>query len=467
VLGKRDGESIDRALATLDSEVKARVPRELPSTFQSYITLEPGELLSLRYLTVSVGKHMLSALVDSGSNRTLIGREGLRAIRALNVPSRRGEPIRIKTADGRIATVRETLQLPFRLDSETHLISVGVLPELAVSCLIRLDFLQKFGISVDFATFDWWFSRQPEVKYRFHTTEEDAVSQSACSGLAELTSEQHQKLEKFLNIVVPRASENPGVTNLTEHRIDVGQNRPVKQRCYVVSPRVQEAIREEVDKMLEAGIIEPSFSEWSNPIVMVKKPNGKYRFCLDFRKVNSLSKKDAYPLPQMNSILNKLRSAHYISTIDLSQAYFQIPLARESRDVTAFSVPGKGLYHFTRRPYGLTGAPATFQRLLDKLIGPEMEPFAFAYLDDIVVATPSFEDHLVWLSKVLDKISAAGLTINPEKCEFCRSQVKYLGFIVQRDGLVTDPDKTRPVVDYPTPRNIKQLRRFLGMSSWY
>ena len=118
-------------------------------------------------------------------------------------------------------------------------------------------------------------------------------------------------------------------------------------------------------------------------------------------------------------------------------------------------------------PYGLTGAPATFQRLLDRLIGPEMEPFAFAYLDDIVVATPTFEEHMYWLGKVLGKITEAGLTINPEKCEFCRSQVRYLGFILQEGGLTVDPEKTRPILEYPAPRNLKQLRRFLGMSSWY
>ena len=124
-----------------------------------------------------------------------------------------------------------------------------------------------------------------------------------------------------------------------------------------------------------------------------------------------------------------------------------------------------GLYHFTRMPYGLTGAPATFQRLLDRLIGPEMEPFAFAYLDDIVIATPTFEEHITWLNRVMDRITSAGLTINPDKCEFCRAQVRYLGFVVQRDGLAVDPDKTRPILDYPPPRNVKQLRRFLGMSS--
>jgi hypothetical protein len=190
-------------------------------------------------------------------------------------------------------------------------------------------------------------------------TEETPIK-AAYSGLVQLTTDQEKQLEFFLQ-TIPKHPEHPGITDLAEHKIDVGQNSPIRQRCYLVSPKIQEAIRAEVDKMLEAGIIEPSFSEWSNPIVMVKKPNGKYRFCLDFQKVNSISKKDAYPLPNMNGILDELRSARYISTIDLSQAYCQLPLAKESRKITAFSVPGKGLYHFTRMPYGLTGAPATFQ----------------------------------------------------------------------------------------------------------
>lgn len=266
---------------------------------------------------------------------------------------------------------------------------------------------------------------------------------------------------------MPLATEISEVTTLTEHVIEVGSSRPIRQRCYVVSPRVQEAIHAEVDRMLADGIIEPSHSEWSSPIVMMKKPNGTYRFCLDFRKVNGVSKKDAYPLPNMSGILDKLRAARYISTIDLSQAYFQIPLEKKSHEITAFSVPGKGLFHFLRMPYGLTGASATFQRLVDKLIGPEMEPHTFAYLDDIVIATTTFEEHLEWLKRVFTKIIAAGLKINPEKCEFCRSQVRYLGFLVQKDGLSVDPEKAQPLLDYPAPRNIKQLRRLLGMASWY
>jgi len=193
------------------------------------------------------------------------------------------------------------------------------------------------------------------------------------------------RLENFLVARISKTSASANVTSLTEHRINVGLHPPSRQSCCLVSRKAQEAIREGVDKMLAADIIEPSYYEWSNPIVIgVKKPKGKYRFCLDFRKVNGVSKKDTYPLPHMNGILDKLRSARYISTVDLSQVYLQIPLARDNREIAAFSAPGKSLYHVIRMPYGLTGAPATFRCLLDKLI--RKWTLRVRFLNDIVIA---------------------------------------------------------------------------------
>ena len=168
----------------------------------------------------------------------------------------------------------------------------------------------------------------------------------------------------------------------------------------------------------------------------------------------------------MNGILDKLRSAKYISKIDLYKGFLQIPLELGSRDKTAFTVPGRGIFQFKRMPFGLTNAPATFQRLLDRLIGPEMEPHAFAYLDDIIIVNKTFEEHLEWLQKVRRKIKEARLEMNLDKCEFCCSQVRYLGFLVNESGLQTDPDKIEPILNYPVPRNLKEIRRFLGMAGW-
>ncbi|XP_044755050.1 uncharacterized protein LOC123314004 [Coccinella septempunctata] len=199
---------------------------------------------------------------------------------------------------------------------------------------------------------------------------------------------------------------------------------------------------------------------------MVKKKDGKPRFCIDFRIVNNVSVKDAYPLPYISGILDKLRKAKYISTIDLKQGYWQVPLAPESRPITAFTVPGRGLFQFKVMAFGLHSAPASFQRLLDRVIGPEMEPYAFAYLDDIVVLGETLDEHLDNLRKVFHRLREANLQLNPEKCEFVRKSLKYLGHVVTEDGICTDPDKISAINEMPAPKSVRELS-FLGVASWY
>ena len=200
---------------------------------------------------------------------------------------------------------------------------------------------------------------------------------------------------------------------------------------------------------------------------MVRKGDGSYHLRIDFRKVNEISKKDAYPIPFITEILDKLSVARYISTIDLNKAYHQIPLSEESNPKTAFIIPGRGLYQYRRMTFGLTGAPGTFQRLMDQVITSDMRPYVFAYLDVAIVFTENFQDHLYWLEKTINWLTEAGLMLSPDKCHFCRSEVKYLGFKINQDGLVVDDDKVRPILDYPRPRNLRQLRRFIGATSWY
>jgi len=200
---------------------------------------------------------------------------------------------------------------------------------------------------------------------------------------------------------------------------------------------------------------------------MIKKPSGNYRFCIDFRQLNLHTEKDAYPLPQINPILEKLKGAKFISTIDLKQGYWQVPLDEDSRPLTAFTVPGKGLYQFTVMPFGLHSAGATFQRLLDKIIGPTLEPKAFAYLDDLILISQSFSDHLALLKEVFDRLKRAGLQVNREKCQFCKTELKYLGHVVNERGIQTDPDKVAAILEFPRPTNVRTLRGFLGLASWY
>jgi len=193
-------------------------------------------------------------------------------------------------------------------------------------------------------------------------------------GLAVQTTNEKEKLQEFLEIELGKFEKVRGPTNKVEHNIRLRDSTPIKQRYRPRNLAMQAIINKEVDEMLEQGVIEPSHSPWSSPIVIVKKKDGKFRFCIDFRRVNDVTHKDAYPLPQITATLDKLREARYLSTLDLKSGYWQVPLAPKSRPITAFTIPGKGLYQFTVMPFGLHSAPATFQRLLDTVLGPDLEP---------------------------------------------------------------------------------------------
>lgn len=176
------------------------------------------------------------------------------------------------------------------------------------------------------------------------------------------------------------------------HKIILTDLEPIKQRPYRVSPALQQIIDKEVKSMLEADIIEPLSSAWSSLLLLVPKKDGSYRVCVDYRKLNKVTKKDAYPIPFISAILDKLRNAKFLSELDIKSAYWQVPVSEESREYTAFTVPGRGLYQFKRMSFGLTNSPATQERLIERALGVDLEPHVFVYLDDIIVVTENVRE---------------------------------------------------------------------------
>ena len=214
---------------------------------------------------------------------------------------------------------------------------------------------------------------------------------------------------------------------------------------------MQAIIDEELNNMLEEGLVRPSCSPWSSPVIITRRKDGKPRFCIDVRKLNSVTRRDAYPLAQVNATLDKLRGGRYLSTIDLKNGYWHVPLAEDSKPLTAFTAYGRGLFEFIVMPFGLHSAPSTFQRLLDHVITPDMAPHAFAYLDDIVICTATYEKHLEVLESVFQKLRNARLRPHPEKCKFFRAELRYLGHIVEQNGLRMDPSKVAAIKDLTPP----------------
>ncbi len=255
-------------------------------------------------------------------------------------------------------------------------------------------------------------------------------------------------MENYADVFVNGPNDPLGCTRDTEHLIDTGDSRPIKQRPYRIPVHLQTVVNQQVAEMLERGLIRSSTSPWSSPIVLAPKKDGNYRFCVDFRRLNSVTKKDAQPMPRIDDILDQLGGARCFSTLDLASGYWQVPLREEDREKTAFSV-GVNHYEFTVMPFGLTNAPATFQRMMSTIL--KGVKGCLVFLDDIIIFADTWEEHHLILEEVLGRIRAAGLKLKREKCQFGKSSVKFLGHVVSAQGTEPDPEKVKAVQDFPTP----------------
>lgn len=424
------------------------------------------------WLTVKLGDIELKGLLDTGASRTVLGAKYSEVVDKLGTEIAPNECQYAQMANGQTEPIKGAINVPVEVAGICKNMRMLVIPNLPLDLILGLDFIKLFKMSIIASRDTFKLEDLGDKELIIDIGAIDPLTKelqlSSC-GIRNSTKEQEKVIEELLDEVLPFDKESKilPATKLVEHEIVLLEStRPVKQRYYPVSERIEAAMHKELESLVEKDIVEKSQSPWNSPVVMVKKPNGDYRMCIDFRVVNSLSKKDAFPLPYMDCILNKLKNARYISTIDLSNAYHQIKLKKSCREITAFTVPGRGLFQYKRMPMGLSGAGACFQRLIEQVIG-DLEPHAYSYLDDIVLATSTFEEHTKLLRKLLLNIKNAGLTINRTKSKFCRSEVKYLGFLVNEYGLMIDPEKTEAIRSYKRPKTLRQIRRFIGMSSWY
>ena len=270
---------------------------------------------------------------------------------------------------------------------------------------------------------------------------------------------------KYQDIFVSSA-DRLGRTNVTTHRIDTGAHAPIKQRMRPIPFAQHDLVNRELDKMLSLGVIEPSDSPWSSPIVLARKKNGQIRFCIDFRAVNSITRKDSYPLPNILQTFDTLKGAQYFSTLDLASGYWQIEMHPEDKAKTAFSTK-RGLFQFTTMPFGLCNAPATFERLIETVLRGYLWERCMCYLDDIVVYGHTFDAALQNLHLVFDRIRGAGLKLQPSKCQLFKRELLYLGFIVNGEGTRPDPDKLKAIRKWPVPCNVHDVRSFLGFANYH
>lgn len=282
--------------------------------------------------------------------------------------------------------------------------------------------------------------------------------------LGHLSQDEGKELIHLITEFQVLFSDTPSCTDMIQHDIDVGDSQPIRQRFYRVSPEKQKLLESEVKYLLENGLAERSSSSWASPCLLVTKPDGTFRFCTDYRKLNSVTKSDSFPLPRIEDCIDSVGSAEFVTKIDLLQGYYQVPLTSRAQEVCAFTT-SSGLYSYKRMSFGLRNAPATFQRLMNLVISG-LEGCA-VYLDDVVVYSQTWEEHLCQLRALFIRLEAAKLTINLAKCEFARATVVYLGNVVGQGKVCPVRAKVQAIDNFPVPSTKKELMRFLGMIGYY
>ncbi|CAF4895233.1 unnamed protein product [Pieris macdunnoughi] len=419
--------------------------------------------------------------LDTGASRTVIRYQLLKSF----YKSLSGGNVQLLTATGQHITVRGEGIATFKIGGRTYRHEV-VIADIVDDCIIGLDFMKHYNCKIDLknGTFK---CRDEVVSLKDNTLkngydvyraiiEDGTVSkqrdivQAILEDCKEtLTREEMSKAKGLLKTFSDMFATHDGDlgrTGVVKHRIETGTEAPIRLRPRRVPVAYEKNIDKMIAEMSNHNVIEASSSPWCSPVVLVKKKDNSLRFCVDYRRLNDITKKDSYPLPRIDDTLDTLSGAKWFTTLDLKSGYWQVEIDSSHKEKTAFST-GKGLWQFKVMPFGLCNAPATFERLMEKVLSGLIGEACLVYFDDVVIIGKDFDDHIRNLQRVLSRLHKANLKLSAKKCLFFKRAVSYLGHIISEDGVRTDPEKIVAVKDWPVPKDKTEVRAFLGLCSYY
>lgn len=418
-----------------------------------------------------------TALVDTAAKHCIAGHTLYALLLQQNHPLRVSSQ-RVKLADGVVRIMEVfTTTLEVRLETKTITTPFLIFPHANNNeTLLGIDFITAAGVLIDFKNELWYFSGNDKVQQQYNLCFEPKSRGVSCASTTVLRDDEGTHLSpderEALSSVLSRHERvfraGGGPCPFTEHRIETGEHPPISVPPYRLNPSKKQKMKEEIDKMLQDDIIEECESAWCSPALLVPKPNGDIRFCVDYRRLNAITKSDSYPMPCIDELLQSTKRDCYMTTLDLRSSYWQVIVREADRDKTAFVCP-LGTFRFKRMPFGLRNAPATFQRLIDRLrsCSALQEVTLLCYLDDLLIISEGYQRHLQDLEAVFERLAEFNLHLNREKCFFARESVKYLGHVITQEGVSTDPGKVSAVLEMKEPGNLKHLRTFLQTCSWF
>ena len=287
--------------------------------------------------------------------------------------------------------------------------------------------------------------------------------------IGEIADDQKLQIYKVLvnfEDTFSQHSMDLGCTHLMQHHIETTSDEPIVRRSYRLSQVKSEALETQVQELVKIGVLEKSESAWNAPVVMVQKKNGDWRLCIDYRQLNTRIESKVFPLPLLQDFLDQLSGSAWFTSMDLSQGFWQVPLTEKSKHKTAFS-SGLGHWQFKRLPMGLKTSPPQFQRLMALALGSMYKTKALVYIDDILLYSATFEEHLEVLRECLTRLRQAGLKLQGKKCHLVHKVLRFLGHVISAAGSIPDPEKTESIINFPTPGNVRELKTFLGVTAYY
>lgn len=418
-------------------------------------------------LVLSLDKIPIIAKLDTGSEKSFISHDFYRhyLIKKQIIPV---TGLNVVSAQGNKCKVIGMIDLQITLKNEHFNFNFLIMHGMTFDCLLGLDFIHHTKLELDFNNMKL---RLNKVPYNCANEKKSEISiQIESQGLS---NDEKDNLNELIRNFQTIFSEKPGLTQIIIHSIDTGEAKPIASKPYRYDKVKTKIIEQHIEEMLSQGLIERKQSPWASPVVLIRKKNEydiqdprAWRFAVDYRKLNSLTKYSRHPLPVIEDLLANLSHTNYMSTLDLTSGYFQVAIHPDDVLKTAFIVNNEQ-YCFKRMAFGLSGAPSTFQYLMNTVLRPVLNKFCHVYLDDIIITSATFSDHLNHLATVFSLLDEAGLKLNISKCHFGLSQLKYLGYRITSSGIQTEQNKINPILNYPIPTTKKELARFLGMTSWY
>ena len=280
-----------------------------------------------------------------------------------------------------------------------------------------------------------------------------------------LSEGQPRDIANLLHQFQDICSDIPQECNSDPHDIElVPGTQPIRQHFYRLSEEKRTLMKQEVQYLLKNKLATPSKSPWASPCLLVPKPNNKVRLCTDYRKLNLVTIKDSYPLPRIDDILDSIGNSTFLTQIDLLKGYHHIPLSDRAKLMSAFITPF-GLFQYERLPFGMSNAPATFQRIINQVI-QDLEG-VYAYIDDIVVVSNTWQEHITRLGALFNRLCSMTLTINLAKSTFAKAQVRYLGHVIGSGEVLPKSENLAAIMNFTKPSTRKEVMRFVGMTSFY